>query len=79
MLAMRCFDLFLALQMWYQLGKTLAEQAAWKFAEENSMDLITLHPVFVIGPVLQPTLNMSVELILNLVNGMILQPCVTNY
>ncbi|WCJ36937.1 NAD(P)-binding Rossmann-fold superfamily protein [Euphorbia peplus] len=56
-------------KLWYQMGKTLAEQAAWKFASDNSIDLVTLHPVIVIGPILQPTLNMSVEIILNLVNG----------
>ncbi|XP_065869783.1 phenylacetaldehyde reductase-like [Euphorbia lathyris] len=60
------FHIFL---LWYHMGKTLAEQAAWKFAKDNSIDLITLHPVFVIGPLLQPILNMSAEVILNLVNG----------
>nr|TKR91590.1 putative cinnamoyl-CoA reductase family protein [Populus alba] len=54
---------------WYALSKTLAEEAAWNFAKENATDLVTLHPSFVIGPLLQPTLNLSVEMILNLVNG----------
>ncbi|XP_050209185.1 phenylacetaldehyde reductase-like [Mercurialis annua] len=54
---------------WYHLSKTLAEQAAWKFAKENRIELVTIHPVFVIGPLLQPTLNVSVEMILNLING----------
>uniref|UniRef100_A0A2C9VHE8 NAD-dependent epimerase/dehydratase domain-containing protein n=1 Tax=Manihot esculenta TaxID=3983 RepID=A0A2C9VHE8_MANES len=57
------------LKYWYLLAKTLAEEAAWKFAKENSIDLVTLNPGYVIGPLLQPTLNESVEMILNLVNG----------
>ncbi|XP_020532824.2 phenylacetaldehyde reductase isoform X1 [Jatropha curcas] len=56
-------------KLWYQLGKTLGEQAAWKFAKENNMDLITIHPVFVLGPLLQPSLNQSVETILNLIGA----------
>ncbi|KAG8391195.1 hypothetical protein BUALT_Bualt01G0162600 [Buddleja alternifolia] len=46
---------------WYALSKTLAEKAAWKYVEENSIDLVTLHPGFAIGPLLQPTLNLSCE------------------
>ena len=41
-------------QRWYTISKTLAEQAAWKFAKENGMDLVTIHPGFVIGPLQQP-------------------------
>ncbi|KAJ0038521.1 hypothetical protein Pint_23936 [Pistacia integerrima] len=54
---------------WYHLSKTLAEEAAWRFAKENGIDLITLHPELVIGPLLQSSLNFSVEVILNLFNG----------
>lgn len=55
------------LQEWYQLSKTLAEQAAWKFAKENGVDLVTLHPGLVIGPLLQPTLNFSCEAIVDVI------------
>lgn len=65
---------FISFQYWYMLAKTLAEEAAWKFAKENSIDLVTLNPGYVIGPLLQPTLNESVEMILNLVNGILPQP-----
>ncbi|GMI65959.1 hypothetical protein like AT5G19440 [Hibiscus trionum] len=54
---------------WYMLSKTLAEEAAWKFAKENDMDIVTINPGLVIGPLLQPTLNTSVELISKLING----------
>ncbi|KAL6327741.1 hypothetical protein AAG906_024711 [Vitis piasezkii] len=37
-------------QLWYMLSKTLDEEAAWKFAKENGIDM--------------PTLNLSVEEVL---------------
>ncbi|GAB2300167.1 hypothetical protein Dimus_034206 [Dionaea muscipula] len=56
-------------KLWYYLSKTLAEEAAWKFAKENGIDLITLLPGYSIGPFLQPTINTTVKTILDLVTG----------
>ncbi|URD98482.1 NmrA-like family [Musa troglodytarum] len=56
-------------QQWYVLSKTLAEEAAWKFAKENAIDIVTINPGMVLGPLLQPTLNTSSAFILNLING----------
>ncbi|KAM1263548.1 hypothetical protein ACFX2G_029151 [Malus domestica] len=56
-------------KLWYMISKTLAEEAAWKFAKENGIDIVTINPGLVIGPLLQPTLNTSVEPVLKLVNG----------
>ncbi|XP_031273714.1 tetraketide alpha-pyrone reductase 1-like isoform X2 [Pistacia vera] len=56
-------------KLWYALSKTLAEEAAWKFAQENGIDLFAINPELVIGPFLQPTLCSSVEPILNLAKG----------
>ncbi|MQL72393.1 hypothetical protein Taro_004761, partial [Colocasia esculenta] len=50
-------------------NKTLAEEAAWKFSKENGIDMVTINPAMVIGPLLQPTLNTSAATILNLING----------
>ncbi|RDX94202.1 Tetraketide alpha-pyrone reductase 1 [Mucuna pruriens] len=52
-------------QMWYTLSKTLAEDAAWKFVKENNIDMVTINPAMVIGPLLQPVLNTSAASILN--------------
>ncbi|XP_020214815.1 tetraketide alpha-pyrone reductase 1 isoform X2 [Cajanus cajan] len=57
------------LERWYSLSKTLAEDAAWKFVNENNIDMITINPVMVSGPLLQSEINESVEPILNLING----------
>ncbi|XP_048551299.1 phenylacetaldehyde reductase-like isoform X2 [Triticum urartu] len=57
-------------EQWYVLSKTLAEEAAWKFANDNGFEIVTINPAMVIGPLLQPTLNTSVEAILKFINGM---------
>ncbi|CAB4309145.1 unnamed protein product [Prunus armeniaca] len=44
-------------KLWYVLSKTLAEDAAWKFVKEKGIDMVTINPAMVIGPLLQPTLN----------------------
>ncbi|KAL6966526.1 hypothetical protein U1Q18_032305 [Sarracenia purpurea var. burkii] len=56
-------------KLWYVLSKTLAEDAAWKFVKEKGIDMVTINPAMVIGPLLQPTLNTSAAAILNLING----------
>ncbi|XVF42893.1 hypothetical protein PTKIN_Ptkin01aG0402400 [Pterospermum kingtungense] len=56
-------------KLWYELSKTLAEKAAWKFSQENGIDMVILNPGMVLGPLLQPTLNTSVQPILNLIGA----------
>ncbi|KAK9283516.1 hypothetical protein L1049_011762 [Liquidambar formosana] len=56
-------------KLWYMLSKTLSEEAAWKFAKEKGLDVVVINPSMVIGPLLQPTLNASVEAILSLINA----------
>ncbi|CAO2837307.1 unnamed protein product [Amaranthus hypochondriacus] len=56
-------------KMWYVLSKTLAEEAAWKFVKEKGIDMVTINPAMVIGPLLQPTLNTSAAAIARLFNG----------
>ncbi|RZC62694.1 hypothetical protein C5167_024468 [Papaver somniferum] len=56
-------------ELWYVLSKTLAEAAAWKYVKEKGIDMVTINPAMVIGPLLQPTLNTSAEAIQKLVNG----------
>ncbi|KAL3717131.1 hypothetical protein ACJRO7_008675 [Eucalyptus globulus] len=46
-------------KLWYQLSKTLAEKAAWDFTNENGIDLVVINPGHVIGPLLQPTVDLS--------------------
>ncbi|XP_019151103.1 PREDICTED: cinnamoyl-CoA reductase 1-like [Ipomoea nil] len=54
-------------KQWYILSKVLAEEAAWKYAGENRIDMVSLHPGLVIGPFLQPIINFSSEVIRELI------------
>ncbi|CAB4278444.1 unnamed protein product [Prunus armeniaca] len=56
-------------KLWYVLSKTLAEDAAWKFVKEKGIDMVTINPAMVIGPLLQPTLNTSAAAVLNVIKG----------
>lgn len=47
------------------LSKTLSEEAAWKFAQEQGIDMVVMSPGFAMGPPLQPTLNFTLEVFLN--------------
>ncbi|XP_021851569.2 phenylacetaldehyde reductase-like [Spinacia oleracea] len=53
---------------WYLLSKTLAEEAAWDFVKEHGLDMVSINPAIVIGPLLQPTINTSSFAVLSLVN-----------
>ncbi|CAH8311252.1 unnamed protein product [Eruca vesicaria subsp. sativa] len=57
------------LKLWYPLSKTLAENAAWQFSKDNGTDMVVIIPGFVIGPLLQPTLNFSAGFIVDMING----------
>lgn len=47
----------------------LAEKAAWKFAEENGLDIVVVNPGMVVGPIFPPALNASMQLILDILQG----------
>ena len=51
------------------MSKTLAEKAAWDFAEKNGLDVVAIHPATCLGALLQPGLNASCAVLLNLLQG----------
>ena len=53
----------------YQRSKTLAEQAAWEFAKGNSMELASVLPVAVMGPVLGKDFSHSNQIVKNMLEG----------
>ncbi|XP_047939716.1 phenylacetaldehyde reductase-like [Salvia hispanica] len=55
--------------LWYTLSKALAEKAAWKFAEETGLDIVVVNPGMVVGPVLPPALNSSMQLMVHALQG----------
>ncbi|KAH7837659.1 hypothetical protein Vadar_016415 [Vaccinium darrowii] len=55
--------------VWYPASKTLAEKAAWQFSKEKGLDVVVVNPGTVMGPVLPPTLNASMLMLLRLLQG----------
>jgi dihydroflavonol-4-reductase len=55
----------------YYYSKTLAERAAWDFVarERPHFDLVALNPFMILGPSLSPGLNVSNQIIADLVKG----------
>ncbi|QCD84245.1 anthocyanidin reductase [Vigna unguiculata] len=53
----------------YPASKALEEKAAWKFAEENHIDLITVIPTLTTGPSITQDIPTSVVLATSLVTG----------
>jgi dihydroflavonol-4-reductase len=47
----------------YPKSKTLAERAAWDFARDSGIELVTVNPGLVLGPVLGPALSTSVQVV----------------
>ncbi|XP_075489053.1 phenylacetaldehyde reductase-like isoform X1 [Primulina tabacum] len=62
------------IKQWYCLSKTLAEEAAWKFSKENDINLVVINPGYVIGPLLQPTLNSTSKEFVDLIKGKEIYP-----
>ncbi|KAL5199653.1 hypothetical protein ABZP36_020856 [Zizania latifolia] len=54
---------------WYSLGKTMAELEAFDYAKRTGLDLVTVCPSLVIGPLLQTTVNASSSVIVSCLKG----------
>ena len=53
----------------YERSKTIAERAAWEFAEAHDLALTTINPTFVLGPPLDRHYGSSVGLIRRMLRG----------
>ncbi|KAI3734468.1 hypothetical protein L6452_13938 [Arctium lappa] len=51
---------------WYCLSKTQAESEAWEFSKGNGIDLLSVCPTLVTGPMLQQSMNASSLVIIKL-------------
>eukprot|EP00252_Welwitschia_mirabilis_P016445 TRINITY_DN36283_c0_g1_i1.p1 TRINITY_DN36283_c0_g1~~TRINITY_DN36283_c0_g1_i1.p1 ORF type:complete len:353 (+),score=61.20 TRINITY_DN36283_c0_g1_i1:214-1272(+) len=56
-------------KIWYPLSKALAERAAWTFANSNKIDMVSIHPSICLGHLLQPRLNASSAVLLDVLKG----------
>ncbi|KAH9626821.1 hypothetical protein KSS87_002466 [Heliosperma pusillum] len=55
--------------MWYAYAKTVAEEMAWKTAQETGLDLVVVLPSFVIGPLLNQQPSSTLKFLLDLIKG----------
>ncbi|CAA7407305.1 unnamed protein product [Spirodela intermedia] len=62
-------DFCKATKNWYCYGKAVAEQEAWRYAEEKNIELAVVIPVLVMGPLLQPNINASTVHVLKYLTG----------
>jgi nucleoside-diphosphate-sugar epimerase len=53
----------------YCLGKTKAEQNAWKFAKDNGIALTTIHPGAILGPAVDADTSISLMMVSGLLDG----------
>ncbi|URD95354.1 Dihydroflavonol4-reductase [Musa troglodytarum] len=53
----------------YFVSKTLAEKAAWEFAKDNGIHLISIIPTLVVGPFITTTMPPSMITALSLITG----------
>ena len=53
----------------YYKSKTIAEQAAWAFSRETGLELATICPSFMMGPLIGPEPGTSMEIIVKLLRG----------
>ncbi|CAN6177496.1 unnamed protein product [Urochloa humidicola] len=54
---------------WYYLSKTLAEREAFAYAAKMGLDVVTICPSLVLGPLMQPTMNSSSKILHNYFKG----------
>ncbi|KAL5972465.1 hypothetical protein ACLOJK_039269 [Asimina triloba] len=54
---------------WYCLSKTLAEKAALQYGERSGLCVVTVCPRWVLGPLLQSTVNASSLFLLKILRG----------
>ncbi|XP_040382891.1 cinnamoyl-CoA reductase 1-like [Oryza brachyantha] len=54
---------------WYNLSKTLAEREAFAYAAKTGMDIVTVCPGLVIGPLMKPTVPTSIKMFFDYMKG----------
>ncbi|KAJ4702345.1 Cinnamoyl-CoA reductase [Melia azedarach] len=54
-----------AINNYYCLAKTIAESEALEYAKNSELDIVTVCPSFVIGPMLQPSINATSSLLIS--------------
>nr|CAB3453801.1 unnamed protein product [Digitaria exilis] len=55
--------------IWYPVAKIISEEAALEYGRQSGLDVVTVNPGLVFGPMLQPTVNASNQFLIYLLKG----------
>ncbi|KAJ6336485.1 hypothetical protein OIU78_012976 [Salix suchowensis] len=58
-----------ATKNWYCLSKTEAESEAWECAKTSGLDVVTICPSLILGPILHSAVNASSKVLIKLLKG----------
>jgi len=58
-------------QLFYPIAKTLAEKSGWEFAKETGFDVVMINPGTALGPLLPPTINSSMAVLVSVLRGLL--------
>ncbi|CAD6224389.1 unnamed protein product [Miscanthus lutarioriparius] len=54
---------------WYSVAKISSEEAALEYGKQTGLDVVSVNPAVVFGPLLQPTLNTSCQFLVYFLKG----------
>ncbi|CAL5063662.1 unnamed protein product [Urochloa decumbens] len=58
-----------SIESWYPVAKIISEKAALEYGHRTGLDVVTVNPGLVFGPLLQPTVNASSQFLIYLLKG----------
>lgn len=58
-----------SIESWYPVAKIISEEAALEYGRQTGLDVVTINPGLVFGPLLQPTVNASNQFLVYLLKG----------
>jgi nucleoside-diphosphate-sugar epimerase len=56
-------------QDWYSVAKITSEEVALEYGREIGLDVVTINPALVLGPLLQPVCNTSCQFLIYFLKG----------
>ncbi|XP_062193789.1 cinnamoyl-CoA reductase 1-like [Phragmites australis] len=56
-------------ESWYPVAKIISEEAALEYGRQTGLDVVTVNPGLVFGPLLQPTVNASSQFLIYFLKG----------
>ncbi|CAN6224936.1 unnamed protein product [Urochloa humidicola] len=58
-----------SIESWYPVAKIISEKAALEYGHQTGLDVVTVNPGLVFGPLLQPTVNASSQFLIYSLKG----------